>query len=1152
MRARTRPSAALILLAVALTMLLGASTDAHATGWWRLASRTAPSYLAHGGRGTIVISATNVGDSSILASSTPVTVKAELPTELQATEIKGAPAFELVEEGHQMSCQLATLTCVSQPEAFVPFQALIVSVQVQVASGAASGEQVRASVSGGQQEGGAGVGGASAAAPITVNDEPTPFGVEPEGYSIAPEEEGGGADLRAGSHPFQLTTTLDLNETTEDVAGQLVPSAPALPRELDFDLPPGLIGDPEAVPTCATVDFLAISTGDTNLCNAASAIGVAVVTIDEPAHFHYVTRSVPLWNLEPAQGEPARFGFEVLKVPVVLDTSLREGGDYGVTVSVTNAPQAAQILSSEVTIWGAPGAVSHDPARGWACLLGGAYFNGEQPCDPPAPRPEEAFLTLPTSCTGTIGTTVEGSSWPVDVLAGETGPSASLEGANTRFDLTGGLEGCAATPFDPSIELSPESDQASTPTGLKVDVHIPQSSTLQADGTAESDLRDTTVTLPPGVEINPSSANGLQACSEAQIGYEGPGATDPLSPGAAEPLRFSTVAASCPEASKVGTVRVHTPLLEHELTGSVYLAAQDANPFGSLIALYIVAEDPYSGIRVKLAGEVQLNPSTGQIISTFDNAPQVPFEDFELEFFGGPRASVSTPAHCGSPTSEALFTPWSQGEAKLASSAPGEFAIGSGPGGSACASPLPFAPTTHAGSSDTQAGAFASYSLTVENPDGSQPLRELTIHLPDGIAALISTVTPCPEPPAGQEWSCGPDSEIGHSLAASGIGSEPYQLRGTVYLTTGYDGAPFGILVVTPAVAGPFDLGNVDVHSRIQVNPSSAAVTLTTDPFPQFVDGVPVDLKTIAATIDRPGFAFNPTSCEPATIDTTLTGNEGTTVERANHFQASGCSTLPFHPKLTARTTGHASKPDGTSFTVEVTSAGLGQENVKKVDLQLPKQLPSRQSTLKEACPDTIFDANPSGCESAPYEHSVVGYATVHTPVLKSPLSGPAILVSHASAAFPDLEFVLQGEGIELVLDGHTDIKSGVTYSRFESAPDAPFTSFETVLPAGQYSILGAYAGEANPEELCPDKLVMPTTITSQAGTTITSTTPVSTTGCGAVKGYKAKKPTKAQQLAAALKSCRRQYARRAAKRANCERKARASYRSRSARAKRR
>ncbi len=463
------------------------------------------------------------------------------------------------------------------------------------------------------------------------------------------------------------------------------------------------------------------------------------------------------------------------------------------------------------------------------------------------------------------------------------------------------------------------------------------------------------------------------------------------------------------------------------------------------------------------------------------------------------------------------------------------FEITSGPGGAPCSpSPLPFAPSMQAGSANLQAGAFTSFSLSITKPDGDQPLSSLTVHLAPGIAAMLANVTPCLEPPAGHEWACGPDSLIGHSSAASGLGGEPFTLPGSVYLTTGYGGAPFGLLVVTPAKAGPFDFGNVNVRSKINVDPNTAAVTITSDPFPTFVRGVPAQIKRIDVTVDRPNFQFNPTSCEPKSISATLSGAQGGSQAVSSPFQVGNCGALPFHPTLTASTKGDASKLNGASFTVKVSSSP-GQANIAKTRLVLPIALPARLSTIQKACPDAVFEANPAACP----EGSNIGSATVHTPVLKSALSGPAYLVSHGNAAFPDVEFVLQGEGITLILDGQTDIKKGVTTSTFNSVPDAPVSSFETTLPEGPHSALTSNVPAAKRFSLCGQKLSMPTTITAQNGAVIQQSTPIPVTGCGGVKGSKV---TRAQLLAKALKKCRKQFRQGKRKRASCERAARKRY----------
>ncbi len=1148
-----------LVLAVGLSLGCGASSAfAEAGAWWRLSSRDAPSNLMPGGKASIILTASNVGDGGVNATKTPVTITDELPTGLEAIAIRGAPAFELIEEGHQMICEVASISCTSQPESLPPFQALDVTIEVAVKPGASGGEENKANVRGGEQQDAPGlpVANGSISEPILVSAQPTPFGVEEDGYQLSPEEEGGAPDTRAGSHPFQLTTTLNLNQTVETVPGLgQVPAAPALPKNLAFNLPPGLLGNPRAVPACPEVQFLAITNGDTNECPPQSAIGVVVATINEAAQFHYVTRTVPLWNVEPAYGEPARLGFEVLKVPVLLDTAVRTGGDYGVTVSLDDAPQAAQILSSEVTIWGVPADQHHDSARGWACILEGVYDSSTVPCESPSTGPPEAFLTLPTSCAGPLSSIVEGQSWPIEAIAGEPGQSLPLEGSSTTYTLPDQLQGCEQLPFGATLAVQPEqhaneshprasTSTASTPTGLHVDVKVPQQVTVQPAALAEADIKSTTVTLPEGVLANPAAANGLQACSPAQIGYLGPGkSADPLAPGTPEPPQFSNEKAACPDASKVGTVRIKTPLLSEELNGAVYLATPapqgetGQNPFNTLIALYIVAEDQTLGVRVKLAGEGQLNPATGQLTTTFRDTPQVPFQELNIELFGGPRASLSTPARCASYDTQASFTPWSgTGPVEILSPAE-EFAITSGPRGAPCPTgALPFAPSFSAASTNVQAGAYTPFSLQIDNPDGDQALSALTMRLPAGVAALLSKVTPCPEPRAAEN-QCAPESLIGHSNASSGLGPDPVQLPGSVYLTGPYQGAPFGLSVVTPAIAGPFNLGDVTVRSRINVDPHTAQVTITSDPFPTFIKGVPAQLKQIDVTVDRPNFEYNPTSCNPMHIEGALTGSEGAGANVSSPFQVANCQNLPFKPGVSATTQGKTSKLDGASLNLKFTS-GAGQDHVARTVLTIPAILPARLTTIQKACLSKVFEANPAACP----EGSDIGSATVHTPVLKSPLAGPIYLVSHGNAAWPDAELVLQGEGITVILDGQTAIKNGVTTSSFLAVPDAPFETVEATLPEGPHSALTTNLPVKDHYSLCGQRLTIPTALTGQDGTAVNENVKVSVQGCSAVRASKTKSLTKTQKLALALKACHKHYKRSRAKRSTCERRARKLY----------
>ncbi len=1127
-----------LIAGFAVAALGGASSALAAGAWWHLDSGAAPSVLPSGGEGQVDASASNLGYEEILASEAhQVKITDIVPTGLEviASKVRGyarlphSPVSGRSVSGRgntgsftELKCEATgqTVSCfVKHPIYAYEGLEMVIPVKVNAPAGSKLPNEVK--IEGGETE----AFSAPLSETVEVGSGATPFGLQK--YELKPENEEGKLDTQAGDHPFQLTTTLNLNQTVEaNKAGHEEETAPALLRDLHFVLPPGFLGNVTVVPECTALQFATVESGDVNQCPPDTAVGVARIKLNEPVTFQGIdTETVPVFNLVPAEGEPAAFGIEIDKVPVVLNTAVRTGSDYAVEVSARNSTQAAALLQSQVTFWGVPGDPRHNEARGWECIGKGYWVETAEPARPcdKAFHPSEpkAFLSLPASCAANPVTTVTGDSW----AAGEARTVGRLEGAKTSYELPARQGGCELLGFAPAIEVEPETHSASEPSGLTVKVSVPQDGTLSEKGPADADVKNTTLTLPEGELASPGAATGLESCSSSSIG---------LVPGFAESSQlendhFEPGEAGCPKSTKIGTVAIKTPLLKKELLGSVYLARQDNNLLEERLVLYIAAYDPESGVRVKLAGDVHLDPSTGRLTSHFSDTPPVPFSQLTLKFFGGGRAAQSNPPLCGSYTTQASFAPSTERESASASSA---FAINSGPGGSACPDPGSFTPSILVGSSNTQGGAYTHFSLTIAHNDADQSLQALTAHLPAGMAAMLSSVTPCQEPLIANN-ECGPESLIGHSTASSGLGGEPFTLGGRVYLTGPYKGAPFGLSVVTPAVAGPFNLGDVTVRSTINVDPTTAAVTITSDPFPTFVRGVPVQLKQINVTVDREGFQFNPTNCAPTAITGSLTGGRGAAASLSYPYEATNCASLPFAPKLTATTGGQASKPNGASLNVKIESTGLGQANIAKVDLTLPQALPSRLSTIQKACVAAVFNANPAACD----EGSNIGYAIIHTPVLKSPLSGPAYLVSHGGAAFPDVEIVLQGEGITLILDGKTDIKKGITYSRFEAAPDAPFSTFETFLPTGPHSALAAYVAESKHYSLCGANLVMPTEVTAQNGAFFKQSTPIVASGCKGVASYKV---TRAQRLSKALKACRK--LKKKSKRMACEKKARKQY----------
>jgi hypothetical protein len=1049
------------------------------------------------GDGEIVLTAENLGDGNANGARTPVQISDVLPAGLEAVGIAGSGPLEgAISSFLGLSCSLKpTLSC-SFGGSLAPYDQLEVRIAVVVKAGAQTGEVNEGTVSGGEAQ------AAHVRHALTISDAPPGFGVE--NYELINEEEGGAASTQAGAHPFQQTTTLDINEGTDALWVENILHKPevlsaALAKDLSFKWPPGLIGNPTVFPQCSLGQFLHI-VGEINECPADTAVGVATVSIFVPGSLGYSVLNLPLFNLEPLRGEPARLGFYVTagNAPVFIEPSLRSGGDYGITVSTFNIAQTVGFLSAQVSVWGVPGDPRHDNARGWGCLAVARGRTGEGACNALEQQHPPPFLSLPTACTGELLSTVEGDSW--------THPGPLEELAHDKLQA---LDGCNGLPFGPEIKVSPDGQQASKPTGLAVDVHVPQEGTLNPTGLANSNIKSIKVKLPVGVSINPASADGLQACSESLIGFTGPHEFEPgtqsltFTPKLPEPLQQGSN--FCPDASKVATVKIKTPLLPNPLEGAVYLATpapngEEVNPFKSLIAMYIVAEDPISGSLVKLPGKVTLDQQTGQIESTFENTPQLAFEDAEVHFLGGERAPLTTPAHCGTYTTEAEYTPWS-GTAPVKSSS--SFEVLTGPNGTPCpGAALAFSPELTAGSVNNHAGSFSPFTMTMSRQDGEQNLKSIQLHMPPGLAGALTGVKLCGEAEANA-GTCGPESEIGETTVSVGLGGDPFTVTGgKVYLTGPYQGASFGLSIVNPADAGPFHLGKVIVRAKLEIDPHTAAVTVTSDStgkyaIPPSIDGIPLQIKHVNVTINRARFTFNPTSCKPLAITGILDSIEGATATVPVAFEAVNCATLKFAPDFKVSATGKTSKENGAGLTTKIlyppTPLGTQETayaNIAGVKVNLPKQLPSRLITLQKACPAAIFNTNPASCPPA----SIVGHARVITPLLPVPLTGPAYFVSHGGEAFPSLTMVLQGYGVTIDLIGQTFIKKGITSSTFRNTPDAPLTLFELTLPQGKYSALGANGN------LCQTKLVMPTAFTAQNGITKHQTTKIAVTGCPKTK----------------------------------------------------
>jgi hypothetical protein len=994
-------------------------------------------------------------------------------------------------------------------------------------------------------------------------------------FAVGINNENGSPDTQAGSHPYSLTTTF----TLEPSQGNL--------KNATLELPPGLIGDPNATPRCHYEQFI-LQLKSAGFCPSDTAVGIATLYLTETVEKDekVVPYTVPVFNLFPPTGTAAEFGFVAANLePVLLTTTVRTGRDYGLTTRSTNVSESGVTLASKVTIWGVPANPKHDEIRG-GCQrevggslrptyeVGTGLRPGEDEQETPIHVESEPGYSseldggLPEPKLGTDGCPgTEGAEVPlltnpttcgVPRTASLTVESWEEKKSHTMPFKLPEITGCNHLAFEPTVRAKPEQTTAATPSGVNVDVDVPQASLENPEGLAQATVRDTSITFPAGLQVDPSSADGLAACTEAQVGYTGMTELDPtgepgvktaqFDPRVYDPATNREEASLCPNASRVANVRIKTPLLEGELEGGLYLASPqnfktelEQNPFHSLIALYLIAEEPKTGVLVKLPGEVSLNETTGQITTSFEQTPSLPFSDLHVELYGGDRAPLATPETCGEYTTNASLTPWSSTTPVAQTTG---FEITSGPGGAACSSaPHTFSPSLTASTADGGAGQFTAVQTTIGREGGQQPLQNISLTLPAGYSAVLRGVPLCPEAEANA-GTCSTESQIGESSAGAGLGPDPYTVTGgKVYLTEGYGGAPFGLSIVTPAVAGPFNLGDVIVRAKLEVNPLTAAITATTTgEIPHILRGIPLQLRHVRVAInggpDHQGaFAFNPTNCEPANATATVDGLEGGSSSLTAPLGIANCATLKYEPKVTVTTNYHTSKADGASldFKISYPSGAMGRDAwFAKVKLDIPKQLPARLTTLQKACTEKQFETNPAGCPAA----SDIGHAIVHTEELPVPLEGPVYFVSHGGAKFPEVVMVLQGDNVTIDLHGETNIsKTGVTSATFNAVPDAPFESVEVNIPTGPYSEFtanGNVCAETKTVsvkkkvtvkthghkrtvtrkvvESQPESLVMPTALVAQNGAEIHQSTPIEVTGCPKAKPAKKSKGKKGKK----------------------------------------
>ena len=874
---------------------------------------------------------------------------------------------------------------------------------------------------------------------------------------IAPD---GTPATQAGSHPREIVYSFDLNVVEEPDGRKYIDGAI---QDLDVEQVRGLAGNPTAVPRCSTLDFLDRS-GGINRCPDSAAIGF---TSGEIASYGNIAPygvppnpGVPVYLLEPSPGTAGKVGFWVQDVPITMDLGLSDSPPYNVLSKLRNIPGVVEVVSAELTVWGNPADPIHDAQRG-RCQETSA------PDTCPANVPVRPLLTLPRQCMGPLETIFRAHPWWTgDPLSPTPGGPPFVGSA-----LTPALGGCAKLGFAPEIAAAPTTDHASSPSGMDFSLLVDDEGLDNPLGTAHSDVKKTVVTLPEGVTLNPSVAEGLLTCTPDQYAAErvdsGPGE-------------------GCPEASKVGRVEVESPLLEGKLLhGALFVATQDdpattepgaENPFDTLIALYVVIKDPGLGVIVKQAGKVEPDPRTGQLISTFDDIPQVPFSDFRLHFREGGRSPLITPDGCGTYTTVAELTPWANPAATYETTS--SFQITRGVGGGPCppAGTPPFAPGFEAGSLNNTAGAHSPFYLRLTRSDGEQDMTRFSSILPPGVTGKLAGVAKCPDAAieaakaktGRQELaapSCPAASQIGRTEAGAGVGSQLTYVPGSLYLAGPYKGAPLSVVAITPAVAGPFDAGTVLVRVALTLNPVTAEVIAdgaASDPIPHILKGIPLKVRDLRVHVDRPNFILNPTGCDPSQVRATLwgggldpfSGADDAPVALATRFQAANCALLGFKPRLSFRLKG-GTKRGGHPALRSVFRPRPGDANTAKAVVRFPRSTFLDQGHIRTICTRVQFAQN--ACPPG----AIYGKVRAFTPLLEEPFEGPAYLRS-SDNKLPDLVFDLHGL-VDIEAAGRIDSFKGGIRVTFPSLPDAPVSKVIIDMAGGKKGLIVNSRDVCNP-----------------------------------------------------------------------------------------
>lgn len=860
-------------------------------------------------------------------------------------------------------------------------------------------------------------------------------------------ESGPGANL-AGGHP---DVSLSFKMQTDPTIGG--GRAAQAPRTATVTLPPGMVGDPAAAVTCPLEDAIANEVAETaGRCPRGAAVGVATIEATYPNGGLMPVQQRRLWRVGTGPDEVAAFATSILSAPIRIAVSVSPSGGYQVHATSENLSQSAYVRGFSVTLWGVPGDHQGLGAECDGYLVGTTkYCLDFLPATDPEGNPlmryggsmgttRRAFMTNPSVC----GPSLDAGLRLV--------PYGTVFGPIETTMSAGTVTGCEAQPFEPSLEVTPATREAGEPSGYTVGIDVPQN--MDPDGVATAQVKDVSVTLPEGVAISPPSANGLDACTDAQFELHGD-----------EPV-------ACPDASKLGTLQIETPVLEEPVSGFAYLGSQlsDDPMSGQMYRLFLVAKA--DGVLVKLQGQVKADPVTGRLTTTFEDNPQLPFERMELTLNDGPRAALVAPA-CGTHAASAQLTSWA-GQTRQVSA---PFAIDKGCAGGA------FSPSFAAGSVDPMAGGSSPFILSLARSDGEEQVNALSqIQLPEGLLGRVGAVAPCGAAQA-DAGECPEASRLGRVEAAVGSGPSPLwvpqagKAPTSVSLTGPYRGAPYGLSIVVPAQAGPFDLGRVVIRSALHVDARTTQLTTGVDQsriygpegtllqtlegrLPTIVGGIPLNLKDMRVIVDRPGFMVNPTNCSPGQVTAQAGSVGGKVASLASRFTAANCAALPFAPKLALRVIGKTNRNAKPQLRAVLTAGP--EANIGRAQVNLPHSLFLEQSHIQTVCTRVQWaagDGHGSQCPAG----SIYGRAQAWTPLLDQPLEGPVYLRS-SSHKLPDLVAALNGQ-VDIELAGTID--SGPNQglrTTFEEVPDAPVSKFVLEMQGGKKGLL------VNSEPLCSKK----------------------------------------------------------------------------------